>query len=237
MSLIYVFIALARRLALEASPVDTPSRVLAYVAVPHQSGIATYIDVYQQVILSPQQVRMILHGLGALANPDDNSESMMPRNGRAMLLRTARNIFASFQINEHTQGTHHEQQLCQYAATCAYMIVSNHARIVDEVVFWQIAEVHPLDLAVILRDRVSRAVPHPELSRALQELYSVSASKRHSWRAGMFDDDGPMLNVRSKTDARFFVGQIVQHSQFRYIGCILAWTVCDIHCIDNHTLD
>ena len=225
MSLIYIFIALARRLGLDAAPVEAPYRVLAHIASPIECEQSVYIDVYQQIIVSPAELRFRLADRDFGVNLGGIAPSIAPSNGRAMLLRTTRNIFASFSINEHTQGTYHEQQLCQYAAACASLMVSGSARRLNEHIYSRIDEVHPLDLSVVLRDKMVPAINDFTLSETLNAFYSRKGLERGKRKIGMLDE---VEKRRSDCDARYFVGQIVKHTRFRYIGCILSWTVCGL---------
>lgn len=202
-SLVCIFVAIARRLGLPAIPLNTPGRVLAYL-------LGTHVDVTEI------EGRQIMANDIALQQFTDDGASDRQR-AATMLVRASANIYAtvrrSIEVEEeqnHIMMSRHEEITCLYAATYVYaMCAGDSSRLLAFVrtclddVHW-----HPFDAPLLLNN-----------------FFGDGVLQFH----GMHTGDASVQTEEDQRKALFhpaqFVGQIVYNSHTTTIGCIISWEV------------
>ncbi|TDL28333.1 hypothetical protein BD410DRAFT_834451 [Rickenella mellea] len=219
MSLVCVFVAIARRLGLEASPVGIPYRVIAHVSSRNPNIPDTYVDVFgsetHAILSATEDIPTLLMNVGI--TQANMHRWITPSSSALMLFRTARNIFVSFGAGSESD----ERRYCAdnkkdsyYAATCAAVLVSNDVR-VSAGICDSIRDIHPLDSEVILRTNLA-----PLLDISAREVL-IQACNRIE--ASYFENSPPAR--RNKPDrVSFHVGQLVRHDIESWKGCVVGWT-------------
>ncbi|KAJ7070884.1 Hemimethylated DNA-binding protein YccV like-domain-containing protein [Mycena amicta] len=208
-SLVHVFVSLARHINISASPVEFPGRVLVHI--PSPSGTDDFlVDVYGSALVSLRHDLPVM--LLRLGIPPDNIERYVSPCGAApMLLRAARNIFASL------QSTNWPSQAAVYVTACIHFILSNEPQLIAHM----LARVPPLDplyCSTFLADL------RPLLSGAnayLLEKCCADAMEKEAAEAAI-------INSRTaETKIQHYVGMIFEHRVHAYTGCIVGWdSVC-----------
>ncbi|KAJ6621183.1 hypothetical protein B0H10DRAFT_2019132 [Mycena sp. CBHHK59/15] len=196
-SLVHVFVSLARHQGIIASPVEFPARVLVHVSSPPGAD-DFFVDVYgaetKAIISVRTDIPMMLMRLGI--PPDSLTQYISPCGAGPMLLRAARNILSSFR-NDATRST---AQSAIYAALVSHML--SHV------------DLHPLYCATFLSDL------QPLLRPGCRRLLEQSCKNT-------LEVEAQSIIVRSrsteKVDMAYFVGMVFEHRLYRYIGCIIGW--------------
>ncbi|KAF8560056.1 YccV-like-domain-containing protein [Imleria badia] len=216
-SLVYIFVCLARRLGIRASPVDFPARVLAIVSSPEPTVPDIIVDVFgsrSKAILSLQEdIPRLLMDAGITPLPV--VRYIRPASTASMVVRASRNILASFSflppIESISEGDLHT---AFYVGLTVNLIFMNDRRYLLNIMK-HIAR-FPLDILPVLTDALA-----PGLSPPIQKQLLASC------KAAQEDEDEAAASVtlRSKLSIRIqhFVGMIFKHARYEYIGYIYGW--------------
>ncbi|KAJ7207393.1 hypothetical protein B0H12DRAFT_1158814 [Mycena haematopus] len=209
-SLVHIFVSIARHLGISASPVEFPARVLAHVSSPAGSD-DFLVDVYASdtkaiVSLRNDDVPIMLMRLGI--PPDHLSQYVSPCGATPMLLRAARNILASFR-NDASRST---AQSAIYAAVCIYLLLTNEIQLVAHMLSH--VDLEPLYCATFLADMLPllRAGGQSQLANSCRialELEQQEAALVHSRTA--------------QAQITHYVGMVFEHRIYHYVGCITGW--------------
>lgn len=215
-SLVHVFVGLARGIGIPASPVDFPKRVLAHIKSSKANEEDFYVDVFgarEKAILT---IRDDIVGLLARSGilPQAMDSLMIPSQAPPMLLRTSRNIMAS--VHTHTNPFRDPANIPLYLAFTLYLLfttgghfasrVSGYMGLVDSVT------VLPLSLTPIFTKEGPIRTHFEDVYRSM-----VQGHKRSARISRRSDPD----NHRVK----YSVGMFFKHKQFKYIACINSWDV------------
>ncbi|KAJ6519994.1 YccV-like-domain-containing protein [Mycena sanguinolenta] len=204
-SLVHVFVSIARHLGISASPVEFPARVLAHVPSPAGSD-DFLVDVYasdtKAIVSLRNDVPRMLGRLGI--SPDHLSQYVSPCGASPMLLRAARNILASFR-NAASRST---AQSAIYAAVCIHLLLTNATHMLSHL------DLDPLYCTTFLADMqpLLRYEAQHQLANACRiamELEEQEAALVHSRTA--------------QTQIAHYVGMVFEHKTYQYIGCITGW--------------
>lgn len=219
LSLVHIFVSIARSLGITASPVDFPVRVLAHISDPAPNKDDFYVDVYgssTQAILSLREdipALLARQGIG----PASIEEFIAPCGANSMILRNTRNILASLRTDS--------PPLHQPSALLAFTIYSllplnndAYKRVAEQV----LSQAEPLDCATFLSQTL---IPCLALVGAaeMQKLLSEGCQK-------VLEDEETVakaIKLRSSKDkpVQYFVGMLFEHKKYQYTGLIIGWDV------------
>lgn len=221
MSLVWLFVAIAKRLGLQASPVDFPGRVLAHVAVTNPDQEDVLLDVYgsevRAVLSASEDIPRMLSVAGFhQLQVSPRSIPTGPSPAGPMLLRAARNIVGSFHIMtqaEFDEISQTDYESASYAALCADLVMTNNGRALTHLVDpdWPTR----LDVAPVLLDSVApllSTMNRSLLERRCRELLNDDEIPR-----------GPSLYHESAKGVKYFVGLFFTHVAYAYVGCVVGW--------------
>ncbi|KAK7058387.1 hypothetical protein VNI00_002021 [Paramarasmius palmivorus] len=213
-SLVHVFVAIARSLGIEANPTDFPLRVLAHVSEPAEDKDDFYVDVFgsaQSPILSLRDdIPLLLSRQGIAV--DRMMDFIAPCGPTPMLLRAGRNIMASIHTPRGSPSL-----LAQTAITLVFTL---HIQLGGrkELIPQFVAGCDPIDCATFI-------------SEAMVETYPEGSELRDRLQGGVDEEleqeekEARVVHYRSfeETSVQHFVGLVFRHRQYKYNGCIFGW--------------
>ena len=208
MSLVYVFVGIARRLGIIAGPVNYPERVLAYVTAPSPRAAQLLFDVYSE---QPPVVRAGLVATLGASGADFGLLSPCPPV--VMLQRAANNIinFVQFQRVHRSAGLMEANLWADYAACTCFLLRTQEPHLAIH-----ITQFKSFDSVAVLYD-----VLGPQLDPPVQKILEEQASE-------IEEQDEQRARVqyrRFEHQVAFFVGLVFKHARYGYIGCITGWEV------------
>ncbi|KAJ7170052.1 YccV-like-domain-containing protein [Mycena filopes] len=204
-SLVHIFVSIARQIGISASPVEFPGRVLAHV--PSPPGVDDFlVDVYgaenKAIVAIRDDIPLMLMRLGI--PPDHLVQYVSPCGAAPMLLRAARNVLSSFRIEA--------SQSALYAAVCIHLLLTNETQLVSHMLSH--VNLDPLYCSTFLADL-------PQLLQGGgQHLLETSC------RQALELEEQQALIVHRRTSQvpiANYVGMIFKHRSHHYIGCIVGW--------------
>ncbi|KAJ7446479.1 Hemimethylated DNA-binding protein YccV like-domain-containing protein [Mycena galericulata] len=206
-SLVHIFVSLARHLGIQASPVEFPMRVLAHI--PSPPGTDDFlVDVYgadtKPIVSLRNDIPTMLMRLGI--SPDSLHQYVSPCGAAPMLLRAARNILTSFR-SDASRAT---AQAAIYAAICIHLLFMNDVQLVTHMLSH--VDLDPLYCATFLSDL------QPFLrggGQRLLEEYCRNAMEIEEQQAAV-------VHPRTAQIAHY-VGMVFEHRAYAYQGCIIGW--------------
>ena len=218
-SLVYIFVCLARRLGIRAAPVDFPARVLAIVSSPEPTVPDIIVDVFgsrSKAILSLEEdIPRLLMDAGIAPLPD--TRYIQPANTASMVIRASRNILASFSFLPPTESVSQgDLHTAFYVGLTVNLIFMNDRRYLLNIM--KHITHFPLDILSVLTDALA-----PGLSPPIQEQLLGSCKAAHEDE----DETAASVTLRSRlsTPIKHFVGMIFRHVKYEYIGYIYGWEV------------
>lgn len=215
-SLVYVFVCIARKMGVAASPVDFPTRVLAVVSSPDPNVSEFFVDVFG----SRTQAILTLHGdiPQFLVQAGITATSMLrwisPASSTSMLVRASRNVLAS--VYSFPAGAVPEVVLhtAFYASLVVNVIFMNDHRYLLNImkhINWFL-----LDLLPVLVDSLT-----PLLNPHLQEQLTTHC------KAIMEDEKEAAATSHPRSaltrEVKFFVGMVFKHATHGYVGYVYGW--------------
>ncbi|KAF9041733.1 hypothetical protein BDZ89DRAFT_1009505 [Hymenopellis radicata] len=217
-SLVHVFVAVARGLGISASPVDFPQRVLAHISSPDPTADDFYVDVFgaeTKMILSLREdiVNLVMrHGIPAQSMAPYISPSLSP----PMLLRTSRNILAS--LNAGIVVADNQPRVPLYLAFTLYLLMTTREQFAARAT----AYMGLVDCVTVLPQSIAPIFPEGSAVREHLEEKRRSVIQLHSRTIPV-----SLRSAPENMHVKFHVGTIFQHKTYKYKGCICAWdNVC-----------
>lgn len=217
-SLVYVFVCIARKMGITAAPVDFPTRVLAVVSSPDPDVSEFFVDVFG----SRTQAILTLHDdiPHFLIQAGITTTSMLrwisPASSTSMLVRASRNVLASVYDFPVAAGAVPEVVLhtAFYASLVINVIFLNNHRYLLNImkhINWFL-----LDLLPVLVDSLT-----PLLNPHLQEQLTThcKAIMEDEKEAATTSHPRSTLTQRVK----FFVGMVFKHAAHGYVGYVYGW--------------
>ncbi|KIK97548.1 hypothetical protein PAXRUDRAFT_824803 [Paxillus rubicundulus Ve08.2h10] len=214
LSLVYIFVCIARKLGMTAAPIDFPARVLAIVSSPDLTVSDIFVDVFgsrSRAILSIQEdiPRMLIH---AGIVPTSMMHYLRPASTTSIVVRASRNILASFPaINEVSEG---DPRVAFYVALTVNLIFLNGLQYLLNIM--KHIDRFPLDILAVLTDALA-----PGLNPTMKHQLLTSCKAAHE------DEDEAAASVTLRSNLpipiKHFVGLIFRHSKYEYIGYIYGW--------------
>lgn len=217
-SLVYIFVCIAQKIGLTAAPVDFPARVLAIVSSPDPDISDIFVDVFgsrTQAILSLRDdIPHLLIQAGI--TPNSMLRYITPASCVSMLVRTSRNILASFSIMPSSTVSEDLLHTAFYASLMVNVIFRHDHRYLLNIM--QHINQFPLDLFPVLVDSLS-----PLLNTHLREQLTTRCT-------AVIEEEkeaASILHHRSALtrEVKFFVGMVFKHAAYGYVGYIYGWDV------------
>jgi len=217
--LVYVFVAIARRLGIAASPTDFPHRVIAHVSSSNPDVSDIYIDVYgsstKAVLSARDDIPRLLIQAGI--TPASMLRYIAPSTASHMLLRAGRNILSSLRMLPQDIISGVSESDCEaamYACYCVNILLTGDDQVVPHLV--NRLSHFPLDLGPVLHDTFAPLL-HARSAQVLMDgCKDVMAAE---------EDAAKVQNTRSGTTqhVKYFLGMIFEHVKYGYLGCIRGW--------------
>lgn len=217
-SLAHVFVAIALRLGIEASPLDYPGKVLVRVVSPHPEIDDVFIDVFSMnvdpILDTQDHVPVMLNQAGL--DPQTIGRYLTPCGGAAMLLRVARNILAATRGAE--DFSYSTSQAALQTSICAHFLLTNEIRLIAHLL--SIIDIRPLDCSTYLSTTLSPLLqPH---GQSLLRTASEAVMEHEAQETALVSRRLPDTRVK------YFIGAIFNHARFGYTACIAGWDVSHI---------
>ena len=229
LSLVYVFVAISRRLGIAASPTDFPHRVMAHVSSPNQDVADIYIDVYgsstKAVLSARDDIPQLLRQAGIA--PASMLRYIAPCSAAPMLLRAARNILSSLRMlplgpNDISEA---DCQAAMYASYCVNILMTGDNQLIPHLV--NSLSNFPLDLGPVLHDTFAPLLQARSAQVLTDSCKDVIAAEEEAATAS---------NSRPG-HVNYFVGMIFEHARQGYMGCIKGWEVRHVSRLDGSSAD
>lgn len=217
-ALVHVFVSLARRLGLDASPINFPEKVLCHVQSPRGDGpyhINTFVTDPEKCVVGLQDVGQHLsnpHLLGSIS-PTHLSQYLEPADSPSMLLRAARNIlisYSNFQFIPYDVGQH-----CLYLALVVHLMFPSDVAVIAQIL--GILDVRPVNCETLLLGKLAPLLPFP--MKALLESHCKGVLEDEAQQAAT-------MHLRSASHpVQYFIGLPFRHRRYGYTACIIQWDV------------
>ncbi|TFK36986.1 hypothetical protein BDQ12DRAFT_736713 [Crucibulum laeve] len=203
-SLIHVFVALARRLGVDASPVNFPGTVLAHISLPAPGNTSIYINAF-----APDVAGCIVNFEAGSPHLYSNmSEYLAPVGSSLMLLRSARNILSA------ATTVVRELRVGFQVPLCVHLLFQADNRSILEILANM--TLNPLDCATFLLDKVAPTLQVGRLQHLLRQCCrTVLQAENHAAQV--------MKRRVDNQSVKYFVGMPFEHVRYGYIGCIIGW--------------
>jgi len=214
-SLVHIFIAISRRIGIEASPINFPGTVIVHVATRQPEG--------QSIIINPSTIdpaKWIVDVLDIHAMTSDFPmressvlELLVPSNARTMLNRASHNILFAFQEDIAVDFDH--WQPAMFAAISTQFLLQAELPFL-RILVNNLIGLTTLDCSAIILNKLAPMLPQPHRHLLEQRCgpdmaeEAIVASTQHT---------------RQVATVRYFVGMVVEHVDYAYIGCIIGWDV------------
>lgn len=213
--LVHVFVPLARRIRLDASPVNFPQKVLCHVQSPRGDGpyhVDTYVAGSGDCVIQMQDLLRHLsnhvHSIPQTFLP----RYLNPVDSDVMLLRAANNIRRSCW---HNRLSYDVAQSYQYLEAVIHLLFFDNIDVLAQEM--DNLELCPVDCATFLWDKLA-----PLLSTQARTLLRIHCERTQANEAL----EAAMVQRRESTHAvRYFVGLPFKHRKFDYVACIIRWDV------------
>lgn len=216
MSLTYIFVAVARRLGINAAPANFPGVVQVHLRSPDPSEPPRLLDMRGTDPAAPLPGASFIETLPHILPAAD--EYTRPASASAMLSRASNNIIM-FMRYERTYGENMsspwslEAHEAAFYATSSWVVMESQA----EQLIPCPPESKPLDVVAVVLDAICPAledVPRSAVSTYCQKVLESDEEK------------ATQVTYRSKYPAvKYFVGLLFKHRQYNYVGCIFGWDV------------
>ncbi|KAG2076902.1 YccV-like-domain-containing protein, partial [Suillus decipiens] len=215
-SLVYVFVCIARKIGVAASPVDFPTRVLAVVSSPDPDVSEFFVDVFgsrtQAILTLHDNIPQFLIQAGVTAT--SMLHWISPASSTSMLVRASRNVLAS--VYSFPAGAVPEVVLhtAFYASLVVNVIFMHDHRYLLNImshIKWFL-----LDLLPVLVDSLT-----PLLNPRLQEQLTTHC------KAIIEDEKEAAATSHPRSpltrEVKFFVGMVFKHAAHGYVGYVYGW--------------
>ncbi|TFK77364.1 YccV-like-domain-containing protein [Pluteus cervinus] len=211
-SLVHVFVAISRRLGIQASPIDFPAKVLVHVARPN-SDVDLFLDVCRRdspIINVTTEIHSTYERqLGIPAQ--EAVRYINPVGGAKMILRVARNILsASREGPDFSYGVSH---CALQASLCIHLLLTNERQLASNIL--ANVEILPLDCATYLPSVLAPALPMASEDLIRRTCESILTGEAES---------GVVIR-RPDHKVTYFVGALFVHVRYGYAGCVLDWDI------------
>lgn len=218
-ALVHVFVSLARRLGLDASPVNFPEKVLCHVQSPREGDgpyhVNAFVDDAERCIIKIQDLGQHLSNPHVLNSIPQMylSRYLDPADPSVMLLRAARNILVSY---SHVPVIPYDvTQSCLYLAVVVHLMFHGDIESITQIL--RTVDLQPIDCATFLLDKLAPLLPPP--TRILLESQCKHALEDEAIEAAT------VLARANSRPVQYCVGLPFRHRRYGYIACIVRWDV------------
>ncbi|KAF9454114.1 hypothetical protein P691DRAFT_657002 [Macrolepiota fuliginosa MF-IS2] len=215
-ALIHVFVSLARRLGLDASPVNFPEKVLCNVRSPRGDGpyhINAFVEDAEKCIIKIQDLGLHLSDPRLLDSISQTylSRYLDPADPSTMLLRAARNILVSY---SHAPTLSYDvRQRCLYLAVVVHLMFHGDIEVIARIL--RAVDLRDVDCTTFLLDKLAPILPTP--TKRLLETHCKIILDHEAVDA---------TRVQTRHDSppvQYCVGLPFRHRRYGYIACIVRW--------------
>ncbi|KIK70699.1 hypothetical protein GYMLUDRAFT_32738 [Collybiopsis luxurians FD-317 M1] len=218
LSLVHVFVSIARSLGIVASPVNFPIRVLVHIAVPNPEIDDFYVDVFgastQPILSLRDDIPVLLARQGIL--PNSMIDYVSPSTSVPMLLRNGRNILSSLNIASSSTNLTRPSALL---ALIIFTVLTGAERFVGQLM----ARAEPLDCATFISEALI-----PSLEGEGRVAESLAEHCRQILEAEANAAKEIRLRSLEEKPVQNFVGMIFKHKKYGYTAVITGWDpVCE----------
>ncbi|OAX43011.1 YccV-like-domain-containing protein [Rhizopogon vinicolor AM-OR11-026] len=215
-SIVYVFVCIAQKMGITAAPVNFPARVIAVVSSPDPAVSDIFVDVFgsrAQAILSLRDdIPPLLIRAGI--TPTSMLRHITPASCASMLIRTSRNILASFSTMPSSVVSEDVLHTAFYASLVVNVIFMHDDRYLLSII--QHINRFLLDLFPVLVDSLSHIL-NPRLREQLI-THCMAVVEGEKEAAATFHPRSTLTR-----EVKFFVGMIFKHAAYGYVGYIYGW--------------
>ena len=212
MSLVYVFVAVARRLGIDASPANFPGVVQARIQPPDPSERPRLLD------MRASEMPILLSDPATLQNLPDHDSHTQPASASTMLSRASNNIIM-FMRYERTYGDNislpwslEAHEAAFYATSCWVVMESQQDHLIPCP-----PESKPLDVIAVVLDAVCPALE--EIPRNVVSTYCYRTLEADEEKANEVSHRSMFPEVKH------FVGLLFKHKRYNYAACVFGWDV------------
>jgi F-box protein 21 len=211
---------LARRLSLDASPINFPEKVICHVKSRRQGDdrpclIDVYVRDSSKCMVQIQDLRLHLSDPDLLNSIPTAylSRYLDPADPSVMLLRAARNILVSYSHAPYL--SYDVAQGCLYLTMVVHLMF--HGDIEGAGQIMRTIDLRPVDCATFLMDKLATLLPAP--SRLLLETHCKASLEVEATEA-------EKIRTRNGSpQVRYCVGLPFKHRRYGYIACTIRWDV------------
>lgn len=211
-SLVYVYVAVARRLGIAASPANFPGVVQVHIQPPGGEPFRL-LDMRGT---EPPSANPVLPypALGLLTPHADPDDFLRPAAPATMLMRSCNNIraFMNHEISHSTMTSHDLYSSALYGVSCWLVIQGqvDHAPPTPP-------DTKPLDYTAVLLDALCPNIRH---------AIGPAIAAHYRGRVEEEEQQARDVNMRSLSpNVQFFVGLPMVHKRYNYAGIIYGWDV------------
>ncbi|KAK2461552.1 hypothetical protein APHAL10511_006015 [Amanita phalloides] len=214
-SLAHIFIAISRRFGIDASPINFPGVVLVHVAtqgseVPDIIVNPSTMDPAKCIMRIPDDIQAVTPNFPVSA--ESLSRLLVPSNAKAMLVRASHNILFAFQEDITLDFDH--WQPAMFAAISAQFLLQADLPFL-RILTNSLLGLTTLDCSIFILDKLSSMVPRPHRDLLEQRCDPV------------ITEEAIVASIRrtrqGNTAVKYFVGMVLEHALYNYIGCIIGW--------------
>ncbi|KAH9857993.1 hypothetical protein C2E23DRAFT_157758 [Lenzites betulinus] len=211
-SISWTFVAICRRLGLQAAPTNTPGRVLSHITSPHPRHGDMLLDVCTQApptVFSSKDVEIMLAEAGML--PDMGPDAVRPARLPAMLRRAAYNLYNAVHALAEVYGSLYWSA---YAAQLAmYTVNLQGQRVAGTSLETALPRYYPLDADVLLDVLAVGSLPSSQVEK--MDMFALGGVQGEL-------EGGP--HHRSPSVQTPFIGQVVADEPSpTHPGCVFLW--------------
>lgn len=218
-ALVHVFVSLAKRLGLDASPINFPEKVLCHVKSPRQGDRPYHVNVFvresSKCMIEMQDLGLHLSDPGLLHSIPNAylSRYLDPADPSVMLLRAARNILVSYSHASHL--SYDMAQGCLYLAMVIHLMFHGDVEGIGQIM--RTVDLRPVDCATFLMDKLAPLLATP--SRNMLEAHCKAVLEDEAI-------DAEIVHVRNSSQrVQYFIGLPFRHRRHGYIACTIQWDV------------
>ncbi|KAL4070645.1 YccV-like-domain-containing protein [Scleroderma citrinum] len=222
-SLVYIYVCIARRLSILAAPINFPDRVLAVISSPDSKVPNIFLDVYgsqsRPLLSIDQDIPRLLTCAGL--RPEFMVRYLQPASTTSMILRAAGNVLTSFSLLPQLNSTVREADsyAALYSALVANLVFMNDPRFLSNFIYR--VNQFPLDSLVVLQDALAPILDQPIRSHLIECCHRLREAERQ-------ETQSTILRLGLLSPPKYFVGLVFRHAKYNYIGYVYGWDpVCD----------
>ncbi|KAF9270608.1 YccV-like-domain-containing protein [Marasmius fiardii PR-910] len=213
-SLVHVFVAIARAVGIKASPVDFPGRVLVHIADPREDVDDFYVDTFTNLdrpILSLRDdIPLLLRRQGISSN--HTAGFVSPCGPVPMLLRAGRNIMTALHSPINTSAS--------LSRSSIIFALGMHIQLADrpDLIRTFLSGCEPLDCATFVAEDMIPCQREDSRTRKILAVGIKEVLEREEAEAKVIH-----YRFDEEVSVQHFVGLLFRHRLYGYNACIFGW--------------